>query len=82
MRKMVPTFSDYVKQKGVPKRQVAVMRKIGSAGDKETGAFVESITRKMSGACPDRKHRDMVPFATGVLLGMINQVPSLRDAGI
>jgi len=82
MSQMIPTFSEYLKQKGVSKSQVAVMRKLASAGDREGEAFAESVKLKMSGTCPGRKNMDLAKLAAGMLIGMIDQVPSLRGAGI
>jgi len=82
MNQLIPTFSEYLRQKGASKRQVAVMRKLASAGDREVEVFAESVRQKMSGTCPGRKNMDLAKFATGMLIGMIDQVPSLRNAGI
>ena len=80
MNQIIPTFSTRLNR--VSKRQVAAMRKLASTSDKVARAFAESVKLNMSRACPGRKNTDLAIIAAGALIGMIDQVPALRDAGI
>ncbi len=83
MQRMSATFSGYLTEKRVEKRQIQVIRKVASGNKKNLELFGLSVAGRMSASCPD-KATDQVRLglAAGMLLGIVKQFPAYDSIGI